>query len=84
MITNEYCSHINAREPKNYFERWYSDMWRKNFRHSQNVQNSAFWIAMKNDLSEVGATITEDNDSTYWTVTFERDEDYTFFVLKWS
>ena len=84
MIKREYPSNINVRAPKSYFENWYAAMWRRNFQYANNVQPHGFWKAIKNDLAEVGAIIIQDDDSAYWTVEFERDEDYTFFVLRWS
>lgn len=83
MIVKEYFQNINTRAPKNYFERWYADVWRRFINASIAPPNIVDKL-LSQELAKVGATLTHKDNGYRFVVTFEKDEDYTWFVLRWS
>ena len=83
MIVKEYYQNINTHAPKNYFERWYADLWRRRV-GGRLAQPGVVQSLMTEELALVGATFTEKDNGYRFVVKFENDIDYTVFVLKWS
>ena len=83
-IVKRYRKNINAKDPRNYFENWYANMWR-NIIGSEHVSSSSFFKILTDELSKVGATISPiDNNDAYYRIIFEDERDYLMFVLRWS
>ena len=84
-IVKRYRKNINAKDPRNYFEKWYANMWRNCFVGAQHVASSSFFTVFNDELSKVGATISPiDNNDAYYRIIFEDERDYLMFVLRWS
>lgn len=83
MIVREYYQNIDCYHPKNYFERWYADMWRR--RINKRLANPGVVDdLMREELALVDATFTNKDNGYRFVVTFNNDADYTAFVLRWS
>jgi hypothetical protein len=82
MIVKEYYQNINTRAPKNYFENWYADVWGR--RIGKPISPPGILERILNEeLEKVGATYV--NIGGYrFRVYFDKDQDYTAFVLRWS
>lgn len=83
MIVKEYYQNINTKAPKNYFERWYADMWRKHI-NAPIAQPGVVNRLMTEELAKAGATFNNKDNNYRFVVTFDNDDDYLMFVLKWS
>ena len=83
MITRKYHSSIVIRKPKNYFERWYADVWERRLIDSE-VMASIYYGVMVEELAKIGAVDMAPPDNAYFDLMFVRDEDYTMFVLRWT
>jgi hypothetical protein len=83
MIKKRYRKNIDVANPKNYFEKWYANMWRGCFSHTDLVAGSSFFTIFINELSKVGATVSPTDDA-YYRIIFDNERDYLMFVLKWS
>lgn len=82
MIIKEYRQNIDCAKPRNYFERWYADMWHRRIA-APTIGPDMFWLILGDELSKVGATLDPDH-SKKLKITFNDDQDYTLFVLRWS
>jgi hypothetical protein len=82
MIKKRYRSNINVREPSNYFEKWYADMWLQRIPGSS-VPQWIFNNILNEELFKVGA-IASNLSGAYIHVEFSNDSDYTMFKLRWS
>lgn len=83
MIVKEYYQNINIHKPRDYFEKWYADMW--NRRIGQPIAPpGSLWELLTEELKQHNATITEKDNGYRFIVTFHNDADYTMFVLRWS
>lgn len=83
MIVREYYQNINTKAPKNYFERWYADMWRRRIDASIAPPGLVDKLIAE-ELVRVGATISNKDNGYRFVVTFNNDDDYLMFVLRWS
>ena len=83
MIVREYYQNINCKQPKNYFEKWYADMWARRI-NKRIAAPMVLEPLMKEELARVGATFIDKDNNYRFVVTFENDADYTAFVLRWS
>lgn len=85
MIVKEYNRAIYCRQPKNYFERWYADVWRRRI-GTPTAPPGVLGIILDEELEQVGATYenTEPERGYRFRVYFEEDQDYTAFVLRWA
>lgn len=83
MIVREYYQNINTKAPKNYFERWYADLWRR-FINSPIAPPGVVDRLLAQELAKVGATIANKDNGYRFVVTFDNDDDYLMFVLRWS
>jgi histidinol dehydrogenase len=81
MIQRQYSQGINATMPTNYFERWYADMWYRNF--DRIAPPNKLQEVLTNELAQLSATV-EYVEHYKYKVTFNNDADYTVFVLRWS
>lgn len=81
MIVKTYISKIDTRMPQNYFEKWYSQVWKKRV-GKFTVAPSVLLPILEQELVEYHATIKE--TAKEYLVTFNSDIYYTMFVLRWS
>ena len=84
MIVREYPPYLqSADEDKwSYFERWFIYVWRRHM--GSNVMLLKDQLSyFQEELRLYNATI-EINANHFLEVTFELDEDYTLFVLRWT
>jgi hypothetical protein len=83
MIVKEYYQNINCSKPRDYFERWYADVWAR--RIGTNIaQPGVLARVLEEEIAQVGAYL-EDKDRGYkFVATFKDEHDYTMFVLRWS
>lgn len=83
MILRTYYQNINVHRPRNYFERWYADVWRRRIgKHT--AEPGVLEKILKEELEQVGATYDQTERGYRFLVFFNNDRDYTAFVLKWS
>jgi hypothetical protein len=83
MIVKEYYQNINCKQPRNYFERWYADVWARRIT-KKSAPPALVDHILEEEIAQVGACI-EGKDSGYrFVVTFKDEHDYTMFVLRWS
>lgn len=83
MIVKEYYQNINVHKPRDYFERWYADLWRRRIGGSI-AQPGVVESLMKEELAEIGATFTNKDNGYRFVVTFNNDAEYTLFALRWA
>lgn len=83
MIVKEYWRGINVTDPNGYFENWYADMWKRCI-NSHIAEPNQLKEAVYNELKKVGADVECTNGDHKYKVTFDEDNNYIIFVLKWS
>jgi hypothetical protein len=83
MIVREYYQNINCNKPKDYFERWYADVWRRRITKKV-AAPGVLEVLLIEELEKVGASFTNKDNGYRFVVTFDNDADYTAFVLRWS
>lgn len=83
MIVKEYYQNINTRNPRDYFEKWYADMWRRRIK-KPTAEPGVVESLMREELTQVDATLAEKDNGYRFVVTFNDDAKYTMFVIKWS
>ena len=83
MIVKEYYANINCNKPKDYFERWYADVWRRRI-GKFTAEPGVLDRILDEELEKVGATYENTERGYRFRVYFDEDADYTAFVLKWS
>lgn len=83
MIVKEYYQNINIHRPRNYFENWYADLWRRRI-GGKVAQPGVVESLMKEELAEIGATFNSKDNDYRFVVTFHNEEAYTMFCMKWS
>jgi hypothetical protein len=83
MIVREYYQNINTKQPKNYFERWYADLWRRRI-NAPTAQPGVVDRLMTEELAKIGATFKGTQKDYRFSVTFKDEKSYTMFVLRWS
>jgi hypothetical protein len=83
MIVKEYYANINCNIPKNYFEKWYADVWRRRIGTSTAPPGFLETI-LDEELEQVGATFVNTERGYKFRVFFNDEHDYAIFVLKWS
>jgi len=83
MIVKEYYQNINVHKPRDYFEKWYADLWNRRI-GGKIAGPGVVQSLMREELAQMDATFKcKDNDYRF-VVTFNNDAKYTLFVLKWS
>lgn len=83
MIVREYYQNINCHNTRNYFERWYADVWQRRI-GKRNAPPGVLQPILVEELEKVNATITEKDKGYRFVVHYHNDADYTAFVLRWS
>jgi hypothetical protein len=83
MIVREYYQNINCSQPKNYFERWYADVWARRIAKKTAPPGLVDSI-LEEELAQVGACIEGKDRGYRFRVTFKNERDYTMFVLRWT
>jgi len=83
MIVREYYQDINCYQPRNYFERWYADVWRRRI-GTPNAPPGKLANVLGEELALVGATYEHTERGYRFRVYFDKDSDYTMFALRWS
>ncbi len=83
MIVKDYYQSINVNRPRDYFERWYADVWRR--RIGKHIADPGVLAKiLDEELELVGASYENIERKSRFRVYFDEDKDYTMFVLKWS
>jgi hypothetical protein len=83
MIRREYYQNINVYAPRDYFERWYADLWNRRIGRPT-APPGTLAALMTEELALIGASVRGKDTDYRFIVTFEHDRDYTAFVLRWS
>jgi hypothetical protein len=83
MIVKEYYQNINIHKPRDYFEKWYADLWNRRIR-SRIAQPGVVESLMKEELAEIGATFNSKDNDYRFVVRFNDESAYTMFVLRWA
>lgn len=83
MIVREYYQNINVHRPRDYFERWYADVWRRRI-GAKTAPPGILERIMDEELEQVGATYVGIQNNYRFRIYFDNDRDYTMFVLRWS
>lgn len=83
MIVKEYYQNINIHKPRDYFEKWYADVWNRRV-GKPTAPPGYLGPVLVEELALAGATLTEKDRGYRFVVTFQNDADYTLFVLRWS
>lgn len=82
MIVKEYFQNINIHKPRDYFERWYADVWHKHI-NKPTAAPGELEPLLVTELAKFGGTIGHKDNGYRFVVTFENNVDYTSFVLRW-
>jgi len=83
MIVKEYYQNINVHKPKDYFEKWYADVWRRRI-GAPTAPPGILERILDEELEQVGATYTNTDLGYKFRVYFDDDHDYIMFALRWS
>ena len=83
MIIKEYYQNINVHRPRDYFEKWYADLWRR-FVNAPTAPPGFIEQVMTQELAKIGATFKGTQKDYRFSVTFKDEKSYTMFVLRWS
>ncbi len=83
MIVREYHQNINVSLPRDYFERWYADVWRRRIGKTS-VMSEHLSPIIEEELKKVGATYEHIKSGYKFRVCFNDDKDYAMFILNWS
>ena len=82
MIVKEYYQNINIHKPRNYFEKWYADVWQRRI-GKPIAQPGVLEAILTEELAEMDATFNSKDNDYRFVVTFNDDAAYTIFVLRW-
>lgn len=83
MVVKEYYQNINVHRPRDYFERWYADVWQRRVGKSISPPGQLQPI-LEAELDKYDATLAEKDNGYKFIVTFHNDRAYTIFALRWS
>ncbi len=83
MVIKEYYQNINVHRPKDYFEKWYADVWKRRI-GAPTAPPGILERILNEELEQVGATYEITERGYRFRVYFDEDRDYTMFVLRWS
>ena len=83
MICRKYHSSVRIHNPKNYFERWYADVWKRRLLEQPTIA-SIYNTIIEEELVKIGAVDMAPPENAYFELLFKDEYDYTMFVLKWS
>lgn len=84
MVVKRYTANINIHEPKNYFERFYAEVWQTNLSPVISAFPSAVADLVKADLAAYNIALVYNHDANYYEVSYPTQEDYLVFLLKYS
>lgn len=77
-------TNINVNNPKNPYEKFYADFWRRNFSKASFVKPDTYWAVWHQAHKDLNVGILESPIGKY-KVDVEWDEvEYTLFCLKWA
>lgn len=82
MIIREYYQNINVYRPRDYFERWYADVWRRRI-GSKTAPPGILERILDEELELVGARYEVTERGYRFRVCWDHDTDYIMFSLKW-
>lgn len=81
MITKEYPTNIDTYDPRNYFEKWYSEVWHR--RIGMKSADPVVWcLILIEEFKQSGGILRY--GSNKFKIAFENEKDYTMFILRWS
>ena len=83
MIVREYYQNINCHRPRDYFERWYADVWRRRI-GKPTSEPGVLEKILEEELEQVGAIYAPTERGYRFRVCWERDVDYTMFAMRWA
>lgn len=84
MLTKRYTTNINIHTPKNYFERFYAEVWQENISPVFSAFPSAVADLVKVKLAAYNIAVVYNHDASYYEVSYPTQEDYLVFLLKYS
>lgn len=82
MITKEYSTNIDTYNPRNYFEKWYSEVWHRRV-GINSVKPDVLHPILIEELKQSGGILRRGLRSKF-EVVFKNEKDYTMFILRWS
>lgn len=83
MIVKEYYQNINTHKPRDYFEKWYADVWKRRV-GKPTAAPGFIEHAMVEELKQIGAELSHKDNGYRFVVTYHNDAAYTMFVMRWS
>lgn len=83
MIVREYYQNINIHRPRDYFERWYADLWNRRVAE-RTAPPGLVESLMTEELAAIGASFSNKDNNYRFVVKFKDEQSYTMFVLRWS
>ncbi len=81
MISKEYSTNIDTYNPRNYFEKWYSEVWHRRI-GMKSVDPDVLRPILIEEFKQSGGILR--HGSSKFKVAFENEKDYTMFILRWS
>jgi hypothetical protein len=83
MIVRDYYQNINVHKPRDYFERWYADVWRRRI-GTPTAPPGILERILDEELELVGAKYISTEREYKFQVTFDNEHDYIIFALRWA
>ena len=83
MVIKEYYQNINIHKPRDYFEKWYADLWNRRV-GKPTAPPGLVESLMTEELADIGATFNSKDNNYRFVVKFKDEHSYTMFVLRWS
>lgn len=83
MIIREYYQNINCHKPKDYFERWYADVWARRIA-KKTAGPGILGPILDEELACINARIESQDKGYRYKVTYQNEQEYMMFVLRWS
>jgi hypothetical protein len=80
----QFPSNVDIHDPKDAWGKFYSYVWLKHFRHSQNIQPSRLTKALQEEIKAYNGSVHYHGTSAWYYVVFSSEKDYTWFIMKWS
>ena len=81
MIVKKYRVNIDINNPKNYFEKWYSEVWHRRV-GTESVKPGVLRPILIEEFKQSGGILR--HGSSKFKVSFENEKDYTMFILRWA
>lgn len=83
MIVKEYYQNINIHKPRDYFERWYADLWNRRV-GTRTAGPGVVDALMTEELAQLGATFNSKDNDYRFVVRYNDEAAYTMFALRWA